>query len=288
MIRINQKYQKIKIMKNLAILFCIVVPFLTLAQSTGYHQFQQGNTYYLLGDNINVRSEASTSSEIIATLPIMKEITFERWNTSTLTIGGYTTKWAKISFKHPTKKKKMTGYIWGGFIAEKVVKSIADPTISFVYGVSKLKQNQYNHHVVMLQVRVIKDGKEIYKTTFEAIGPEHHINHNASSLGSPGLTGILDVLEFDFSQDMCGGAFGQIVLFWDGIKLHYVKLLRDGADAPMYWEESLIYPSNKGGKKDRIIFKSEEGGENDKGQTYSDVHMSEYYWTGTKLEKINK
>ncbi len=78
------------------------------------------------------------------------------------------------------------------------------------------------------------------------------------------------------------------MLFWDDTKLHYVKLLRDGADAPMYWEELLIFPHDKGRKKDCIIFKSEEGGENDKGQTYSDIHTSEYYWTGTKLEKINR
>ncbi len=60
----------------------------------------------------------------------------------------------------------------------------------------------------MLQVHAIKGGQEIAKTTFEAIGPEHHINHNLSILGNPGVTGISDVLEFDFSQDMCGGTFG--------------------------------------------------------------------------------
>ncbi len=74
----------------------------------------------------------------MATLSIMTEVTFEDWENKTLTIGGYTTKWAKISFNHLTKKKKMKGYIGEDLLLKK--SSTTDPTISFVYGVSKLKK----------------------------------------------------------------------------------------------------------------------------------------------------
>lgn len=287
MVKTNLKYQKIKTMKNIMILFCLIIPFLSLAQEAGYQQFQQGKTYHLLADKVNIRSTASTSGSIVATLPIATQVTFERWNSSQLTIGGYTAKWAKISFIHPTKNQKVIGYVWGGFISESLIKSKANPSLSFVYGISKVKKDEDHGETVILQMRVVKNKTEIDRIIFKAVGPVH-INHSGTTLGDRGVKGIKEIVMLDFSQEMCGGAFGQVVLFWDGQKMHHAKLLRDGADAPFYWEESLVYPNDKGGKPNRIIFKTEEGGENDNGQEYSEVKTYDYYWTGTKLEKINK
>ena len=71
-------------MKNFILLILLLVPLLVVARS-GYQNFQIDEEYYLLADNVNIRS--STSSKIIARLPIATKIIFKETLPTMLKVG---------------------------------------------------------------------------------------------------------------------------------------------------------------------------------------------------------
>lgn len=272
-------------MKKLILLFSLFIPFLIVAEGS-YQSFRTDNEYYLLADNVNIRSTASTSSNIVATLPIATKITFKEKLSSTLKVGKLTANWSKISFTHPKTKQVKQGYVWGGFIAEECLESKSNPALCFLYGLSEIKIIGKDQKEIHLQIRVIQNQKEIYKTTFKAVGSEY-ISRYVECFGNKGVPKIHNILNFSFSQEMCGGLNGDIVFFWDGEKLFLVKQFNNGSDAPFYLYSMFLYPTDDGGKQGRIILKTEDGGEDEEGKEYENIEKEEYYWTGIELRKVN-
>lgn len=272
-------------MKKLILLISLFIPFLVVAGS-GYQNFQTDEEYYLLADNVNIRSSTSTSSKIVARLPIATKVIFKETLPSTLKVGELTTNWVKIAFTNPKTKQEIEGYVWGGFIAEGYMKSPSNSSLCFLYGLSSIKKIDKNQTDIYLQIRVILNQKEIHKTIFKAVGSEF-ISNYAECFENKGVPKIHNILNFSFSQEMCGGVNGDIVFFWDGEKLFLVKQFNNGSDAPFYMYSMFIYPADDEGIQGKIILKTEEGGEDEEGKEYKNIEKEKYYWTGKELKKVN-
>lgn len=258
-------------MKNCTrFLVLLVVLFFTVSS------FSDIQTTRLIGDKVNIREKPSLTSKVIATLPVNTEVSILETSAQNETISNYTAPWLKISFSQ--NGKSLQGYVWKGLTAKKV--SDFDGA-TLLYGVESVK----NDNEVYYQIRVIKKKKEIAKLVFKGVGSlttydELTLNNNK------GIKGIKKIIYINYSDEMCAGAFGDVVVFWNGKKLFHAITLHHGFDAPMFYEESLIYPEDDKGKKGVVVWTAKGGEHNDDGTDTIDTDKKEeYVWTGTELKK---
>lgn len=249
------------------------------------HNFKKGSTKHLLADRVYIRNAPKSGTKVLAMLPIGHRVLILKKTNKELTLNGFTCNWYKVEVRH--KGKMIQGYIWGGLIAHSMTESPNQKDLFFVFGVknAKMRQNDYGESgEIKLQIRAVREGSEIDQLIFD--GPHtKNVSTNFNASKNKGLNSIQNIIKLDLYQEMCGGVNMEIVSFWAENKLHYVKTLRPGFDAPMYHEEDLIFPADKGGKTNRIIFKSETGEDDGEGPVISDQRKIIYKWNGKKLIK---
>jgi len=241
--------------------------------------------YYLLVDNVNLRQKPTANSSIITKLPIGTEFYLLEITDSVMTINNYSNYWCHVSVVDYIKKDITDGYIWAGFFAEGLLESKEDEGVKFVWGLSKIDTANWNN--VFIQVRAFKDKTELSKIEFEGVGTITTSN-SCEIFGNKGVKNTTNILWFNFSDDFCAGAFGDVYIFWDKVYLHFVKKLRSGADAPVFSSEKFIFPSDKDGKEGKIIFYEDAGEYTDEGEDkYEYQRWTDYNWTGCELKKTN-
>ena len=256
-----------------------------------YTTFEDGSTQYLLGNDVNVRKTPAATGTVITKLPIATEIKVLS-SEGSFAMNGFEAPWCKIEFKNAQGKAEQ-GYVFSGLIATSSAKSKTDPDLRFLYGLSKIQEEDEGATTTGLQMRAAKGNKEIAKLEFFGYGSVG--THTFLETAPPqGLTGLKDILFVDFSDQYCGGAFGKVYVFFDGAKLHYAMGIRDFIDAPMVYTENLLFPSDEGGIKGKVRFVAESNAKyaesEDPNVDLNQMDVTEehvYTWTGTtlKLEK---
>jgi hypothetical protein len=232
---------------------------------------------YTLADQVNVRAEASTNAKIIATLPIGTKLTILQTEDTMLTLKGYKAPWVMVQFKEHGKSSK--GYIWQGLISYDMVNS---QDIMFLLGIERVRDAS---SPVAYQIRAARNNKELSKLVFDGVGTIT-TNRQVTLSDNKGVTQITSIININFDDSRCAGAFGDVVIFWDGKKLYHAKTLRHGYDAPMFYEERLIFPRDKGGKPGIIIWKARGGEFDDDGTEHLDTNKKVVYrWNGKSLVK---
>jgi hypothetical protein len=278
-------------MKNLILVLFVFASQVISAQNhvdgdRGYHQFEEDDICYLIADNVNIRSEASTKASVVTNVPIGTEVTILEESSKQLRLKGFKANWYKVKFKG--KEKKMTGYVWGGLIAEGSVTCASDNDIRFMYGIESSKEEKfeyYSNYKIKIQMRACKNNKELSKIVLEGDG-NLEIYHWIENFGNKGLEGIKDIIEFGVSQQMCAGVNAYNYVFWNGEKMIYATQLRPGGDAPYFASDDLIFPTDEGGVKGKIIRDEKSGESLDDGTDNIESHSRvEYEWTGEKLKK---
>lgn len=250
-----------------------------------YGKISVGDTKYLLFDKVNLRSDPYTNSEIVKVLPIGSQMKILAKSDSMLLLNGYTSNWYQVALLDENNKETdVKGFLWGGFFAESIYETENDPDVSFLYGLGSMKKSEYGE-VLVIQVRAIMDGKEIAQVSFDAIG-SLTTYRNCELIGNKGLRNVNEIIHFNFSDDFCGGAFGDVYIFWDKAILHHARTLRSGADAPVFSDESFVFPLDEGGKPGRIIFNESAGEDGDEGTVYDYQRKTELIWTGCELKEV--
>lgn len=252
-----------------------------------YHTFEVGDKRYLLADNVNVRATASSKAAIVTNLPIGTAIEITEVSDEKLRLSGFKINWYKVSFK--SKDRATEGYVWGGLISEGTIACANDPSVQFLYGVASLRKNKegdYPTQKLTLQLRACKNNKELSKIKIEN-ETEIEMFHYIKNYGNKGLDKIKDIIELGESQSVCAGYNGYNMVFWDGQKLTYVTTLTPGGDGGYYSSDDLIFPSDKGGERGKIINDQKVG--YDVGEAEESILEShkrvEYVWTGEKLKQ---
>lgn len=279
-------------MKHLLLLL-LLLPATLLGQDVpnNYATFEVGSTQFLLGNDVNVRATASSSGAVRTKLPIATPIKILATEGS-FAMNGFDAPWYLVEYKNAQGKADQ-GYVWGGLIATSSEKSKTDPDLRFLYGLSKIQEEDEGATTTGLQLRAAKANKEIAKLEFFGYGSVG--TSTFLDAGAPqGLPGIKDILFVDFSDNYCGGAFGKVYVFFDGAKLHYAMGTRDFIDAPMVYTETLLFPSDEGGVKGKVRFVAESNAKVAESEDPNvDLNQKEiteehtYIWTGTAL-KVEK
>lgn len=255
-----------------------------IAKRDTLHLFQKDEISYILFDSINTRETPSLQGKIVTKLPIGTQVTIKGKSTNCLYLNGITIPWYKIEFG-----KNQIGYIWGGKLSLAAEKSAKNTKTLFLFGIEKAGINH-----LFYTVKAIQNNKEISSVTingFTGILKDHRFE----LLSNKGLENVDDIINIHGYSEFCGDDSGQHVLFWGKEKLQYVELLKSGFDAPYFYTESFVYPSEIEGEKGVIlkhVYSGEysEDYEDDWGNPsilLSEDSYKKFKWNGTVLIEVN-
>lgn len=212
--------------------------------STLEEQIQQAESYhYVFGDSVNVRRNPSKLSEKTGVLAIGQRIRLETRSEKVDTINGIKNYWYKI------RTEELTGWIFGGFIAQQAFGSLSDTHVKFLCGVKRVQNIDGGifpvYQVVAIQNNRIIDVLEdpVFSHYFGVI----------QTIGSVGLA-LKDVLVIHVPcHGGCGCSAGELVVFWDGKTFSKVERLLGTADAWASESVDFIYPTDMEGIENTIV-----------------------------------
>jgi hypothetical protein len=244
--------------------------------------FEPNATVYTLGADVNLREKASVQGKVIAKLPIATKVTIEKELTDSLTLNGWQSPWYQVKIGTGATIKK--GFIWGGFLTGCCFVSKKDKNILFITGVSKFN---YDKAEMTLQLRALKNGVELAKIEFKSVG-DYGYNIGGKSHGDIGLAGVEEGLGIKMIYEACDYAQGEYILFWDGKKLVYGTEGVSSSSAEVFYSTvKILFPKDKGGKKDCIVVNTETGQFNEKKKDYDKpkIENQVFRWKNGKLSK---
>ena len=287
-----------KILGTLLFSFCFCAALLAQAsdpnswmQSYGSNVgFEIGNQYFSMVSDANLREKASTQSTVLVKLPIGSSVEILQVANDSLTLRGVTLPWVQV--RTSVGGKSYTGYIWGGVLSLASLQTPNDeytPNAGVLYltGVAAYDEAK---HLLTVQVRAAKDGRELSKCEFTTNGDLSYYPEFAVRFEP--FQKIKAVLTVNYYYPACGYPAGDNVLFWlennQMIKVLETSSVSDGG--VFYSSEDYLMPSDKGGIGDHILVvrdqsEFEEQGEN-MVRTSQKYSLSLYKWNGTKLVKL--
>jgi hypothetical protein len=244
--------------------------------------FEADSTAYTLGADVNLREKASVQGKVIAKLPLATKVTIEKELTDSFTLNGWKVPWYQVKTGTGATAKK--GFIWGGFLTGCCFTSKKDKNILFIAGVSK-----FNHEKVDLtiQLRALKNGVELAKIEFKTVGG-YGYKIGGKSHGDIGLAGVEEALGIKMIYEACDYGQGEYLLFWDGKKFIYGTDGLSASSAEVFYSTvKILFPKEKGGKKDCIVVNTETGQFNEKKKGYDKPKIENiiFRWQNGKLSK---
>lgn len=256
---------------NLILLFFFIVVFQMVAQEvyiTPTKEFEPNQKVYLFGNDVKLREEPNTSSKVISLLKISTEVfVIEKTNKIKL-YNGIDWPWYKIKTSNGEE-----GFLLGGLIS-KDIKKIKNS----IYLISLRKVN--DDYFVLTRVvngnqDYLENSKKIATTTF-----------SISVSDNKGVKSIKNMIYIDYLAEACGVDGGGYYLFNTGNSLIKAIELSSVADGGLYWlKEDVVFPSDFGGKKDKIILKREHGEMIDEVTEHKKITIEtkQFVWQGKEL-----
>ncbi len=278
-----------KLSVKLYILLLFVSNILFAQENDGifnYGKFSENSEVYLFSDNVNIREKPTSSSKVIANLPIASKVNVISETEETYIVNGYTTCWYKISFEKEGKTLK--GYIWGGFLSAVTLstKNDLDENLTFVYGISGYTDGKG----YMSTIKAVVNKKIISSLSFPPMYTDfnnegYSYNINGKITGNKGLNNVKKIIVLSFLYPACGYTNGDINIFWNETDLIF------GIEAPkvseagiFHFSTEIIYPNDEGGKSGQVIKKIDNESYDEEGNiAEKSTKMVRFKWNGEKL-----
>jgi hypothetical protein len=242
--------------------------------------FEPDSIVYTLGTEVNLREKPSVQGKVVAKLPIATKVIIEKELTDSLTLNGWRAAWCQVRVGNGATAQK--GYIWGGFLTGLCFKSQKDKNIWFIAGVSKFN---YDKMDMTLQLRAVKNGVELSKIEFKTVGDYGYMIGGQSN-GNPNFAGVEESLGIKMIYEACDYAQGEYLLLWDGKKLIYGAEGVSASSAEVFYSTtSILLPTDKGGKKDQLIVRTETAQFNEKKNDFDKpkIENKVFRWQNGKL-----
>ncbi len=243
-------------MERILIILLFVTSFM-FGQDIKYHNpysdFNNGEYYYLFGDNVKFRNLPDLKSEVLELLKIGTEVKILKKSGETIKYNGIESPFYKVKYKN------QVGYILGGLISlEK--KEVGSSKFFFVY---KKDREQYS-----LITRHLNQQLQIKETIVELTTNDLSIElHN-----NKGIDGVSHILFINYLAEACGIDGGGIYFFQVKDELKKVFEISQISDAGVYWlSEDLIFPEDKNGIKGKIVYQKEVGSYKDETTNWMEV-----------------
>lgn len=242
---------------------------------------------YVFRDEAPLRSAPSTSAAIVARLSPGTALSLDSLVQDTLEVDGVLSYWYQVS------TGKLTGYLWGGSIAQFAFGSHGDPNVKFLAGLDHITppgdttRIDYSYRITAVRHGDVLDRIVVrsFAWSFEQV----------TSNGDRGMMGLDDIITLAVPcSGGCGCATGEVVVFWSGGQFHHVADLMGSPDAEYSTNTMFLYPSDMEGVSDaiiRVVSDYEEPKEADMEEGTAPylirtVLRERLWWNGTELESL--
>lgn len=235
-------------------------------------EFTINQKVYLFGNDVKLRKEPNTNSEVVSLLKIASEVIIIEKSDLKQLYNGYMHNWYKVKYKNEE------GFILGGLLALDS-KKINDS----VYLASLKKENEDTYasiRVVNGHNEYIENSSKLKTTTF-----------SIKVYNNKGIDSIKNMIYVDYLAEACGVEGGGYYLFNNETALVKVIELSSISEAGLFWfKENIVFPSDVGGKKDKIIIKREAGEmiDEESNHTKVTIETKEFSWEGKQLAFYTK
>lgn len=253
---------------------------------------------YIFADTALIRIAPDTKQAPIDTLFVGDNITIKGITSNGLTIRGLRLPWLKITYTKNGELK--SGYIWQGAVS---CKPMRRGDTKFVYAIERRadsieKRGKYKDTLpqYLVRLKVVQNGKVLAKAAVTTPDDESANYSDSKVMSGMGLTNVQNVVVLDFSGDACGIATYDY--YWAWTKSNQLVRFPDKyniADAGIFYhDETFIFPNEKNGQPDRVIWNLEGAEYTDKLDKHGDPvpkinekKSAIYVWDGVK-ESINR
>ena len=235
----------------------LLITGVVFGQNIKYHNpyadFNNGEYYYLFGDNVKFRNLPDLKSEVLELLKIGTEVQVLEKSGETIEYNGIESPFYKVKYKNHV------GYILGGLLSlEK--KEVDSSKFFFAY-----KKDGEKYSII---TRHLNEEFEINETITQLTTNDFSIElHN-----NKGLDGVDHILFINYLAEACGVDGGGIYYFQVKDELKKVFEISQVSDAGVYWfSEDLIFPEDKNGIKGKIVYQKEIGNYKDEATNWTEV-----------------
>ncbi len=204
-------------------------------------EFNDGDIAYMFGNDVKLRDQPNTESEVLSILKIGEKIKILEKSDTKMDFEGILSPWYKI------KSKDKVGFVLGSLI------SLDRATFeNSVYLISLKRDNSK----LFLKTRVLENENAFKENIAQLLTGEFSV----SASGNKGLENVNSIFKIDYLSESCGTNGGGIYLFYDGNNLMKAIDFTQVADADLYWfHEAYIFPNDADGVAGKIVYKSEVG-----------------------------
>ncbi len=287
-------------MKNTICFFFLILTLHSLSYSQTEErkkytvwQLEATNEAKMIYAPANVRSAAGTKFPVIDSLHAGDTITVKSNSNKFLTLKNIVAPWIWIDYvKNGTKKQ---GYIWAGLLA---IGYAIDDEATYLFGIDRIIEQKekrteyYTGNIFKTALKVIKKGALVAQKNRDIEDNESVSHVDLKLLGDPKLTNVKQVARIMTSGEACGIYTNYYYAGFTGNSFLDLPGKSTVSDAGVYWHiETILFPSEKGGKAGKLIKITEEGTaddeETDANTTkYKTSYKTEtFVWTGSKAVK---
>lgn len=285
-------------MLHTLLLVLIVVPGFAKQYTYTYGKYRIGQTVYLWGDNVNIRSAPSVSGKVVDRLRIGSALTIKQVLKQTHTIRGYREFWYRVSYVAGTGGKDLReGCVWGGMLAKAAVSFMDRESVHRQYLlVGAFGRGAFKK---ITEARLVRSKRMVARMRFKPIfkntekGLDFGVCINGRKLSGKGFPEYLKIFAVDFVYGAFGFPNGSVFIAWDGKRLYNsFRLLYTGnMEGGVYFEVYL--PGQNGVPADtvRVLYtryKIIKDDDQDRIQRIGKKLVVNYRWNGRGFTKTGK
>jgi len=252
-----------------------------------YRTFEEGAMQYTAKEKVVVYVAPSAAATPIDSLAIATKIEVVERMDELATFNGFRTNWYRVRYMYENKTK--VGFLWGGDLAVGQMKS-KHSAVLFLYTIHQIAlvdRGTYQDESIRLRLYATIGQQVVSVVDFEAAGTLF-TKTQGRTRGRQGLRRIRDIIEIAFNDGYCGGVSAVATIFWDGRKLHFVRLLSIGFSNQSFSRQFFVYPAEEAGRSRTIIYRREAGTIDSRGQRKVKQQKDILYiWNGAKLQQLD-
>ncbi|ASK32177.1 SH3 domain-containing protein [Chryseobacterium sp. T16E-39] len=266
------------------VLFLFTIQFFSAqeeAYANGVFGYEENKAQKIFTNWTRVRQEPKVDAQILDSLQTNQQILILQKDEAILKLGERRSNWYKISYQKGEQIAE--GYIWGGNLC---VGYRNKNGYDFLFGLSKTenKKDKRSGENLKQNIASIKalEGSTLIDEVFFNTGQGEELSYGTFTVESNHkLQNVELTLKAMVSGEACGiASYDQYVLFKDK-KLMVLPQLMNVGDADVYYHsESFIFPNDKGGSPNTIIFKMEEMEKDDHDKKKKKHSSKTYLWDG--------
>ncbi len=267
----------------LAILLSGICPLIA-QESSPLLRYNPQDTVYLLGENVNLRSDTSIAANVITRLNVGENVVILGRSVLPLTLNERTEHWYKVK----SLRLKKEGYVWGGLLSCVTAK---EKDLLFLMN----KVAVSNSKKMTIEIRAVRENKIQHTIAVPDFPYENHelgeFFLSSEVYNNRGLSDYQNIIRFGSSLEtgMCDviGTNTQLYLLWDGKKMTPLPLIEawaDGCTFGSYYGSAYIFPSDPDGKPDVILQRSQNGECDEEEIEYTrTVSVRKLVWNGKRF-----